>query len=65
MRCCPGPGVEGACTYELLRVEQPGPARFGRKIWVQRSMLSDHYLSAHMVGLLQLQGQLVQQAAGE
>jgi hypothetical protein len=46
-----------------VRVDQPGHARFGGKIWVKRSMLSDHYLSEHMKGLLQLQAQLVEQAA--
>ena len=53
----------GSCSYELLRAEAPGAARFGGKIWVKRSMLSDHYLSEHMKGLLQLQAQLVEQAA--
>jgi hypothetical protein len=51
------------CPYELVCADKPGQQRFGSKIWVRRSMLSDHYLSEHMQGLLHLQGQLVEQAA--
>jgi len=42
---------------------EPGTERFGGKIWVKRSMLSDHYLNQHLRALLQLQAQLVEQAA--
>jgi hypothetical protein len=37
--------------------------RFGSRILVQRSMLSDHFLSEHMQALLVLQAQLMEQAA--
>ena len=49
--------------YELVQAVNPGSARFGGKIWVKRSMLSDHYLSQYMQGLLQFKAQLVEQAA--
>jgi hypothetical protein len=61
--CAELPGGPDGCPYELVRADKPGRERFGRKIWVKRTLLSDHYLSSHMQGLLRLQAQLVEQAA--
>lgn len=63
MLCCAEAADENGCPYELVCAQKPGQERFGGKIWVKRTMLSDHYLSEHMQGLLRLQAQLVEQAA--
>lgn len=53
----------GGGSYKLTRASANCTGRFGGRLLVKRRMLRDHFLTEHMQALLQLQAQLVQQAA--